>query len=85
MAKPLGPKSILIREAITANPGKTPKSLRSCSMTPMSAWTTKLGIHAEDDISQQKQAMKKGGTVPAPAAAPCCASRMTATKPAGNT
>ena len=68
MAKPLGPKSILIREAITSNPGKTPKELAELLNDADERMDDKLKF-TPNDISQQKQAMKKPGATKAPAAA----------------
>jgi hypothetical protein len=74
MAKPLGPKSILIRKAITAHPGKTPKEIADLLNEADERMGDKFKV-TPNDVSQQKQAMKKPGAQKAPAAA---------RKPAGN-
>jgi hypothetical protein len=74
MAKPLGPKSILIRKAITAHPGKTPKEIADLLSDADERMDDKIKV-TPNDVSQQKQAMKKPGAQKAPAAA---------AKPAGN-
>jgi hypothetical protein len=80
MAKPLGPKSILIRQAITAHPDKTPKELSELLNDSHDRMDDKLKF-TPNDISQQKQAMKKPGATTAPAGTTAAASP---TKPAGN-
>ena len=64
MAKPLGPKSRLIRDAIAAHPSLANKEL--------AAFINKSPARKEDgievtpiDVAQQKQAMKKMGFEPA--------------------
>jgi hypothetical protein len=74
MAKPLGKKSILIREAITAHRGKTPKEIADLLNGSDERMDDKIKV-TPNDVSQQKQAMKKPGAQKAPAAA---------AKPAGN-
>jgi hypothetical protein len=74
MAKPLGKKSILIREAITAHPHKTPKEIADLLNDSDDRMDDKIKV-TPNDVSQQKQAMKKPGAQKAPAAAK---------KPAGN-
>jgi hypothetical protein len=68
MAKPLGPKSILIREAITANPDKGNSELAALLSAAPERKTDKLKVTAQD-VAAQKQAMKQGGTAKAPTAA----------------
>ena len=72
MAKPIGPKSLLIRQAITAHPDKTPKELAELLNDSHDRMDDKLKF-TPNDISQQKQAMKKPGATTAPAAAPAAA------------
>ena len=79
MAKPIGQKSLLIRQAITAHPDKTPKEVAELLNDADDRMDDKLKF-TPNDISQQKQAMKKPGATVAPAAAPAPA----ATKPTGN-
>jgi hypothetical protein len=74
MAKPLGPKSFLIRNAITAHPGKTPKEIADLLNDADERMDDKIKV-TPNDVSQQKQAMKKPGAQKAPAAAK---------KPSGN-
>jgi hypothetical protein len=68
MAKPLGAKSILIRQAITAHPDKTPKELADLLNDAEERMDDKIKV-TPNDVSQQKQAMKKPGATAAPAAA----------------
>ncbi len=57
MAKPLGPKSLLIREAITAHPGKgITKSAAVFNDVP-ERMDYKIKVKAQD-VAQQRQAMK---------------------------
>lgn len=79
MAKPLGAKSILIRNAITANPGKGNTDLATMLMDAEERMDDRLKITAQD-VAAQRQAMKKPGAAKAPAAA----ATPPATKPAGN-
>jgi hypothetical protein len=74
MAKPLGPKSQLIRKAITAHPDRTPKEIAELLNDSDDRMDDKIKV-TPNDVSQQKQAMKKPGAQKAPAAAK---------KPAGN-
>src|SRR5262245_26958969 len=74
MAKPLGPKSRLIRDAITEHPKKTPKEIAELHNDAEERMDDKIKV-TPNDVSQQKQAMKKPGAQKAPAAA---------AKPAGN-
>ena len=75
MAKPISAKSLLIRQAVTAHPDKTPKEIAELLNDSHDRMDDKLKF-TPNDISQQKQAMKKPGATVAPAAAPA------ATKPA---
>jgi hypothetical protein len=68
MAKPLGKKSILIRKAITAHPDKTPKEIADLLNDSDDRMDDKIKV-TPNDVSQQKQAMKKPGAQKAPAAA----------------
>ena len=77
MAKPISAKSLLIRQAIIAHPDKTPKEVAELLNDSHDRMDDKLKF-TPNDISQQKQAMKKPGATVAPAAAPAPA----ATKPA---
>jgi hypothetical protein len=58
MAKPLGPKSILIREAIKAHPKMGNKELAEKPNDAAERMDDKIKVTA-NDIAQQKQAMKK--------------------------
>jgi hypothetical protein len=60
MAQPLGPKSILIREAITANPDKGNTELAAFLNDADDRKTDKIKVTAQD-VASQKQAMKKAG------------------------
>src|SRR5262245_19308933 len=60
MAKPLGAKSKLIREAIAANPGLGNKDLADRLNSAEERKQDRLTFKA-DDVAQQKQAMKKPG------------------------
>lgn len=76
MAKPLGPKSKLIRDAITANPGKGNKALADMLNSDEERQADKIKV-TPNDVAQQRQAMKKAGAAkPEPAKA--------ASKPAVN-
>jgi hypothetical protein len=79
MAKPLGPKSMLIRNAIAANKGKGNKEIAEMLMDAPERMDDKIKVTA-NDVAQQKQAMKKAGAMKVPAAA----AATPATKPAGN-
>jgi hypothetical protein len=79
MAKPLGPKSILIRNAITANPGKGNTELAEMLNDAEERMDDKIKVTAQD-VAAQRQAMKKPGAAKAPTAAAAPA----ATKVAGN-
>src|SRR5437870_5158540 len=69
MAKPLGPKSKLIREAISANAGKGNTELAELLNGAAERKTDKIKVTA-NDVSQQRQALKNLGTAtPAPAKA----------------
>jgi hypothetical protein len=68
MAKPLGPKSILIRKAITENPGKGNTELAEMLNDAEERMDDKIKVTAQD-VAAQRQAMKKPGAQKAPAAA----------------
>src|SRR5437899_3132260 len=69
MAKPLGPKSKLIREAISANPGKGNTELAEMLNGAAERKTDKIKVTA-NDVAQQRQAVKNlGGAKPAAATA----------------
>jgi hypothetical protein len=69
MAKPLGAKSILIREAIKANPKKGNKEIAELLNDAPERKDDKIKVSVAD-VAQQKQAMKKSKTTEAkPAAA----------------
>ena len=63
MAQPLGPKSILIREAIIAHPDKGNTELAAFLNDADERMDDKFKITAQD-VAAQKQAMKKSGTEP---------------------
>jgi hypothetical protein len=69
MAKPLGPKSLLIREAITAHPDRGNTELAELIGSSDARKQDKITVTA-NDVAQQRQAMKKAGTAPAPTAKP---------------
>lgn len=75
MAKPLGAKSILIREAINANPKKGNKEIAELLNDAPERKNDKIKVSA-NDVAQQKQAMKKSKPAEAKPAA--------ATKTGGN-
>jgi hypothetical protein len=79
MAKPLGPKSVLIRQAITAHPDKGNTEIATMLMDAEERMDDKIKVTAQD-VASQRQAMKKPGAAPTPAAAPEAAPK----KPAGN-
>jgi hypothetical protein len=66
MAKPLGAKSLLIRDAITANPDKGNTQLAEMIAGSDARKEGKIKVTA-NDVAQQRQAMKKAGDLPAPA------------------
>ena len=68
MAKPLGPKSLLIRDAIKAHPNKGNKEIAELINDSHDRMDDKIKVTPQD-IAQQKQAMKKAGESPAPSAA----------------
>jgi hypothetical protein len=69
MAKPLGPKSILIRHAIKANPDLGNTEIATLINGSEDRKRDKIEVKP-GDIAQQRQAMKKAGeAVPAPRAA----------------
>ena len=72
MAKPLGPKSVLIRGAITSNPDKGNTEIAEMLNDAEERMDDKIKVTAQD-VATQRQAMKKAGaTTPAagPAAKP---------------
>ena len=71
MAKPLGPKSLLIRKAIQDHPDKGNTALAEMLNDSNDRMDDKIKVTA-NDVAAQKQAMKKGSPTPAadtPAAA----------------
>jgi hypothetical protein len=69
MAKPIGPKSMLIREAIAANPDTGNTDL--ATIINFSERANKAGITVTPmDVAQQKQALKKPGATKGVVAAP---------------
>jgi hypothetical protein len=68
MAKPLGPKSILIRNAIQANPAKGNTEIATMLMDAEERMDDKIKVTAQD-VATQRQAMKKAGATQVPAAA----------------
>lgn len=60
MAKPLGPKSRLIRQAISANPQKGNTELAEMLSAAKERKEDKITVTAQD-VAQQRQAMKKAG------------------------
>jgi hypothetical protein len=81
MAKPLGPKSLLIRNAIQANSGKGNTELAKMLNDAAERKTDKIKVTAQD-VAAQRQAMKKPGAAKVAAAATKPAAP--ASKPAGN-
>jgi hypothetical protein len=63
MAQPLGPKSILIREAILAHPDKGNTELAAFLSDADERKKDKIKVTAQD-VASQKQAMKKAGIEP---------------------
>jgi hypothetical protein len=63
MAQSLGPKSILIREAILAHPDKGNTALAAFLNDADDRKKDKFKVTAQD-VAAQKQAMKKSGTEP---------------------
>ena len=63
MAQPLGPKSILIREAIIAHPDKGNTELAAFLSDADERKKDKIKVTAQD-VASQKQAMKKAGIEP---------------------
>src|SRR5262249_27985520 len=80
MAKPLGPKSLLIREAIKNNPKKGNTEIAELLNDAEERMDDKIKVTAQD-VAAQRPAIKKAGK-PAPAAT--AAPAAPATKPAGN-
>jgi hypothetical protein len=68
MAKPLGPKSLLIRKAIGEHPDKGNTELAEMLNDAEERMDDKIKVTAQD-VATQRQAMKKAGTAP-PAAKP---------------
>jgi len=67
MAKPLGPKSKLIREVISSNPNKGNTELAEMLNGAPARKTDKIKVTA-NDVAQQRQALKQlGGAKPAAA------------------
>jgi hypothetical protein len=64
MAKPLGPKSSLIRDAINAHPDKAPKELAEMINASPARKEDRIKV-TPAEISQQKQLMRKAGKGPA--------------------
>lgn len=62
--KPLGPKSLLIREAITAHPDKGNTELAGMINDSDARMDDKIKVSVQD-VAQQRQAMKKQGAAPA--------------------
>lgn len=60
MAKPLGPKSQLIRQAIADNPGMGNKEIAETLMDDNARLDDKIKVTPQD-VAQQKQQMKKAG------------------------
>ena len=58
MAKPLGPKSLLIRETIKAHPNKGNTALAALINDSDARQEDRIKVTA-NDIAQQRQAMKK--------------------------
>jgi hypothetical protein len=69
MAQQLGLKSILIREAITANPDKGNTELAAFLTESEDRKKDKIKVTAQD-VASQKQAMKKAGVTVPPATQP---------------
>jgi hypothetical protein len=69
MAKPIGPKTLLIRDAIKANPGMGNKELAAKLMDSNDRMDDKIKVTPQD-VAQQKQELKKAGvSVPVASAA----------------
>lgn len=64
MAKPLGEKSALIREAITANPDTGNTELAAMINGSDARKLDKIKVTAQD-VAAQRQALKKAGGLPA--------------------
>jgi hypothetical protein len=69
MAKPLGPKSLLIRSAISAHPDTGNTALAEMINSSPARKEDKIKVSA-NDIAQQRQAMKKAGAGAPTASAP---------------
>ena len=83
MAKPLGPKSTLIREAINHNPALGNTELAQLINGSETAKREKIEVKPSD-IAQQKQVMKKARGKTAPARASARAEPAATRKPTGN-
>jgi hypothetical protein len=68
MAKPLGPKSLLIRKAIAAHPDKGNTAIAELLNDAEERMDDKIKVTAQD-VATQRQAVKKAGAQKAPAAA----------------
>src|SRR5260221_210515 len=68
MAKPLGPKSRLIREALGTHPDKGNTELAELINDADDRMDDKIKVTAQD-VAAQRQAMKKPGALTVPAAA----------------
>ncbi len=60
MSKPLGPKSLVIREAIKAHPNKGNKEIAEFIDDSHDRMDDKIKVTPQD-VAQQKQALKKAG------------------------
>jgi hypothetical protein len=83
MAKPLGAKSILIREAIKAHPKKGNTEIAELINDSHDRMDDKIKVTPQD-IAQQKQAMKKGGGSVAAAPEPEVPTRAKPGRPKGS-
>jgi hypothetical protein len=79
MAKPLGPKSLLIRQAIAEHPGKGNTQIAEMLNDAEERMDDKIKVTAQE-VATQRQAMKKAGATNVPTAA----AAEPAAKPAGN-
>ncbi len=82
MAKPLGPKSLLIRQAITAHPDKGNTAIAEMLNDADARMDDKIKVTAQD-VAAQKQAMKKAGATATPAPAPAAPAAKPARKKPG--
>jgi hypothetical protein len=81
MAKPLGPKALLIRKAIHDHPDKGNTAIAELVNDSNDRMDDKIKVTA-NDVAAQKQAMKKGSPTPA-AAEPAAAAPKPARKKPG--